>query len=252
MESGKLIQEDESKLRYLTRALPETAEEFAVEIVNMVNRSGYAHVGWPISLEDYEAIARRIGTITLRSDVKLDLNRDLIQRQSRTIHRPSIYQPHPLGFHTDPNADIVSWYCLEQDAVDGALLLLDASDVAQHFSAAELATLGKVEIPSPAPDPEREKLPLVPLLSKVTERYHVHYVPWLLGDAYDAETQDALKKFSDYVSLKEKTQLIKVLFKKYDSLFIDNHRMLHGRGAISENSLRHLVRFYFRMAQAAY
>jgi hypothetical protein len=218
----------------------------AEEITGAVEASGYAHVESPISIEDYESVASLIGTITLRSDVRIDVNKDLMQKQTRTLERPSIYSAGPLGFHTDPNADLVSWYCLEQDELDGAVLLLDTSDIAEHFSTAELDLLSLVQLHSFTrdSDSEQEKSTLAPLLTRCDGRYRVFYAPWLVRGPHARESSAILKKFCDYLGDKEATQLVRLRLKKNECIFVDNHRMLHGRGPIAEGSKRRLVRFY--------
>jgi len=218
----------------------------AEKITGAVEALGYVHVESPISIEDYESVASHVGTITLRSDVKIDANRNQMQRQTRTRERPSIYSAGPLGFHTDPNADLVSWYCVEQDEIDGALLLLDTSDIAERFSAAELAILSQVNLKSFTRDSDSslEQYTLAPLLTHRDGRYRVFYVPWLICGPDTIESRAALEKFRDYVSHKGATQLIRLRLKQNECIFVDNHRMLHGRGPIAEGSKRRLVRFY--------
>jgi hypothetical protein len=222
------------------------ARPLADEITSTLESLGYAHIESPISIEDYESLATRIGTITLRSDIQIDANRDLMQKQTRTRERPSIYSAEPLGFHTDPNADLVSWHCLEQDEIDGAVLLLDTSDIAQQFSADELGILSLVKVYAftKNSDSEQERSTLVPLLTDCEGSYRVFYAPWLVCGPSDSESSEMLKKFSDYLRHKEATQLIRVRLKRNECLFVDNHRMLHGRGAIAEGSKRRLLRFY--------
>jgi len=56
-------------------------------------------------------------------------------------------RPRARGFHTDrPTVDVIGWYCVEQDAEDGAVLLIDTADLGEHFGAAEIAGLGRVEV----------------------------------------------------------------------------------------------------------
>ena len=224
--------------------------DLAAWIAGALEAQGYAQVESPISIEDYESVARLIGTIILRTDVQIDLNRDLMVKQNRTVERPSVYSAGPLGLHTDPHADLVSWYCVEQDENDGALLLLDTSDIGEHFSTAELAILSHVNLKSFARDSDTsmEQYTLAPLLSrrdgKCNGRYRLFYVPWLICGPDTIESRAALEKFRNYVSHKEATQLVRLRLQQNECIFVDNHRMLHGRGAIAEGSKRHLLRFY--------
>jgi hypothetical protein len=220
--------------------------DLAAWIANLIEAQGYAHVESAISFEDYEAVASLIGKIILRSDVQIDLNRDLLLGQARTIERPNIYRAGSVEFHSDPQADLVSWYCVEQDEIDGALLLLDTSGVGEHFSAAELAILNQVNLKSFTRDSDTsmEQYTLAPLLTHRDGRYRVFYVPWLICGPDTIESRAALEKFRNYLSHKEATQLVRLRLKQNECIFVDNHRMLHGRDAIAEGSKRHLLRFY--------
>ena len=237
--------------KQLVEGLPATLDEISAAIRNVLNTAGYFHLTWPMSMEHYEQIAGRLGTIVLRSDVKVDLDRARNQEQVRHIQgRGGIYSPSPLHLHTDPNADLVSWYCVEQDAVGGPMLMLDTGNLEEHFSPRELEVLSRVDLWSPSRKSETdpEELTPVPLLSRENGRYKIFYAPWLLRDSYDSEATGVLKKFVGYVNGLEENKLISLPVKKQDTVFIDNGRMLHGRGALPETSRRHLVRLYLRAA----
>jgi hypothetical protein len=237
--------------KQLIEGLPATFNEISAAIRNVLNTTGYLHLIWPMSMEHYEQIASRLGTIVLRSDVKVDLDRARNQEQVRHLRgRGGIYSPSPLHLHTDPNADLVSWYCVEQDETGGPMLMLDTGNLEAHFSPRELEILSRIDLWSPSrkSESEPETLTPVPLLSRKNGRYKLFYAPWLLRDSYDAEATSVLEKFVAYVNNLEGKQLISLPIKKHDTIFIDNGRMLHGRGALPETSKRHLVRLYLRAA----
>jgi Taurine catabolism dioxygenase TauD, TfdA family len=237
--------------KQLTEGLPSTVDEISTTIASTLASNGYLHLQWPMSMENYERIAGRLGTITLRSDVKVDLERARTQEQVRHIRgRGGIYSPSPLHLHTDPNADVVSWYCVEQDASGCPMLMVDLGNLGEHFSPEELETLSRVELWSPArkSESDQETLTPLPMLVKAGNRYKIFYAPWLLRDSYDGDAGRVLARFADYLKRKEETQLITLPIKKHDTIFVDNRRMLHGRGELPTNSKRHLVRFYLRAA----
>ncbi len=241
----------ESMWQRLTNDLPNTTEEISAEIAKVLAVDGYLHLQWPMSFDNYESIASLIGTIILRSDVKVDLEREHMQEQVRTVKgRAGIYSPSPLGFHTDPHADLVSWYCVEQDETGGAMLMLQACDLEQRFSPEELDTLQNVELMSPGRDVNTgaEIFTPVPLLRKQNGKNRIFYASWLLRDTYDDEANRVLQKFVAYLKHKEETQMISLPVKRQDTVFIDNGRMLHGRVALPADSKRHLVRVYLRAA----
>ena len=185
-----------------------------------------------------------------RSDVMVDKERAVLQETTRVVKgRPGPYGSDVVGFHTDNiRVDVMAMYCVEQDEIDGAILLLDTGDLAEHFSPRELAALSSLELWAPPvtpPGKAREDFYYrAPLISRSAEGYRVYYIPWLLPDSLDQPASEMLKRFSDYLKEKEETGLIRLPVEKQESVFIDNHRMLHGRGAITENSKRHMLRHY--------
>jgi hypothetical protein len=241
----------QSAWKHLVEGLPSTTEQVGEAIRHALKTDGYLHLTWPMTMENYEAIAGRVGTIVRRSDVKVDLARAQSQEQVRRIKgRGGIYSPGALGFHTDPTADLVSWYCVEQDDGGHPMMVLDLRDLKEHFSAEEREILSRVELLSPSrkPETEEETLTPTPLLTKKNGKYRIFYAPWLMREAEDAAVRKIAEKFSAYVKNKEETQLIVLPVKPQDTVFIDNHRMLHGRGELPQTSKRHLVRFYLRAA----
>ena len=240
-----------STWKQLIEGLPSTTEQVSAAIRDALETDGYLHLTWPMTMENYEAIAGRVGTIVQKNDVKVDLARAQSQEKVRQIKgRGGIYSPGALGFHTDPIADLVSWYCVEQDEGGGPMMMLDLGDLEEHFSVEELGILGGVQLLSPTrkSEAEQETFTPVPLLSKADGRFKVFYAPWLLPQSEAPSVRKIMEKFATYLKNKEETQLIVLPIKPRDTVFLDNHRILHGRGELSQTSRRHLVRFYLRAA----
>lgn len=245
------IQNKQSTWRQLVEALPSTTEQVGEAIRHTLETDGYLHLTWPMTMESYEAIAGRVGTIVQKNDVKVDSARAQSQEQARRIKgRGGIYSPGALGFHTDPIADLVSWYCVEQDDGGGPMMMLNLGDLEEFFSAEEREVLSRVELLSPTrrSGAEQETLTPTPLLTTTNGKYKIYYAPWLLRESEDASVRKIAEKFTAYVKNKEETQLIVLPVKPGDTVFLDNHRMLHGRGELPQTSKRHLVRFYLRAA----
>jgi hypothetical protein len=233
-----------------SQELPEINEDFLAQILSSIKAYGYAYLKPRHTLAEFEAIARWTGTLASRSDIRIDVERVQVQQRTRKVkNRPSAYQAQALGFHSDnPHMSVLAWYCMEQDETGGTMLLLDSSDVGEYFSADELSTLQEIniQVSERLLDSEEERFTLEPLVSRDGSGYRVYYQPWLLLDSYEPEKAAALAKFSAYLKHKQSAGLLSVPIKKYQSLFIDNNRILHGRDAIAENSKRHLVRFFIR------
>jgi hypothetical protein len=241
----------QSTWKQLVEGLPSTIEQVGWEIRHTLETDGYLHLPWPMTIENYEAIAGRVGTIVQKNDVKVDLARAQSQEQVRRIKgRGGIYSPSALGFHTDPVADLVSWYCVEQDEGGHPMMVLDLGNLEEHFSAEEREVLSRVELLSPTRKSEVEQETLTPtsLLTKINGKYKIFYAHWLIRESADVAVREIAEKFTAYVKNKEATQLIVLPIKPRDTVFLDNHRMLHGRGELPQTSKRHLVRFYLRAA----
>ena len=224
-------------------AVENGAHAVTAEILASIESLGYAHIKLPLSEEGFETIAESLGSIALRTDLTITPNRSSI-----------VYKPDEIGFHQDnPTMSMIGWYCVQQDELDGSGRLLDAGDVAGHFSPEERKVLGTISVRCPDSDPKRHNPDigvfayfLWPLLVEKARRCHVYYAPWLLLDSYDEEQSRALEKFAEYLRAKEENQAISIRLKKGESLFIDNNRMLHGRGPIQPDSKRFLKRVWIK------
>ena len=218
-------------------------------VLNALRTSGYAHIAQPLSFESFEFISSRIGTIELRTDIRIDTDQQHLQRQHRIAgDRPSTYQAGGLDFHSDnPRMNVLAWYCFEQDRLDGALDLIDTGSVADYLSEQELTILTKTPVmySSKRDDAAEEELLKEPLLTRISCGYRVYYQSWLLLDTYSPEQITALGRFSDYITHAQANP-IRVRLEKHHCLFIDNRRMLHGRNSLPKNSKRHLIRFFLR------
>ncbi len=221
------------------------------EIFKTIKVQGFVHIKQPLSQNGFEALVHLLGSIEARTDLVVDAKFNQLQQMKRkyNINRPSIYQADALAFHTDtPASDVIGWYCVEQDEVDGATLLLDTRDIGNYFTPAELSVLSRVNVPYMIRNPStnEEEVVYEPLISQDNATYRVFYIPWNLLNHNNREQATLLEKFSEYVAYKQRTELIKIRLAPKESLFIDNHRMLHSRGKLPENSRRHLIRFYIK------
>src|SRR5262249_28645405 len=153
------------------------------------------------------------------TDVKVDRTAAVAQEETRIVKgRPGRYQSSAFGFHTDNlRVAVASFYCIEQDAVDGALLLLDTSDLGNYFSAREIEMLSEVELWAPGLESKtshEDFFYLSPLLTKVSRGYLIYYAPWMLQESYDRPFSQVVEKFAAYVRHKEAADVIRVPFQK--------------------------------------
>jgi hypothetical protein len=221
----------------------------SAKILEALRTYGHAYVKQPLSFDDFELISKSIGTIQLETDIKIDAAQLQVQNQQRIMGgRPSTYQAQGLDFHSDnPRINVLAWYCLEQDEVDGALYLIDTDSVAGFLTQDELEILTKTNVMysnlQGRVDKEKELLK-EPVLTAIGSGYRVYYQSWLLLDKYSEEQVAALSRFSDYIKEMQKSSRIRVRLEKSQCLFIDNRRTLHGRASLALDSRRHLIRFF--------
>jgi hypothetical protein len=224
----------------LRRPSDDEALELSKLSVAAISRQGYAHVTKPMSVEGFEAIARRLGSIAMRTDLTITPGRSSI-----------VYKPDAIAFHQDnPSMNIIGWHCVQQDEFDGSARLIDTADVVDHFSANQLAIMTGIYVKCPDADPSRHNPDkglvayiLWPMLTKKPTRCEVYYVPWLLLESYTAEQQEVIDQFDEYLRAKE---IINIRLNQGETLFIDNNRMLHGRAAINSGSKRFLKRVWIK------
>lgn len=218
-----------------------SGQMLAAKILAAVKSFGYAHIKQLLSVEEFEAVSEQMGAIYLRTDLALKPDLGSI-----------VYKSDGIGFHADnPTVYIIGWYCVRQDETDGSSRLIDTSDLIAFFAPDELDALGTITVRCPDhgrhdPDNGVEAYFYAPLVSRHAARCHVYYAPWHLPDIYDEIQTRALEKFFQYVEAKERAGAISIRLKEDESLFFDNRRMLHGRGAIGQESKRLIKRVWIR------
>jgi hypothetical protein len=225
-------------------------DDVAAEVQARLPREGYVHVERALPEDTFTAAAGRLGTITMRTDIRVDAAADDALRLARDpLHadRPSVYRAERLSYHTDtPMADVLAWYCVAQDAADGSSALVDTGDLAHHFDAEELAAMERVRVRYRAGgEAGHEIFDDYPLLAAK----QIYYVPWLVSPDLDEHERKLVARFDDYLAKKDATVPIRIRLTPGEMLFIDNHRVLHGRSELPPDSRRHLVRLYIRTEQ---
>ena len=205
-----------------------------------LERDGFAHIPSTISLEGFEALSSKLGSIVMRTDLAITPGRTSI-----------VYKPDAIAFHQDnPAMNIIGWHCVQQDQIDGSALLIDTADIVSHFSPDHLKIMTTIDVRCPDTDPNRHNPDkgliayfLWPMLTQKPERTEVYYVPWLMLDSYSPEQRDVIARFDEYLLAKE---VINIRLNEGETLFIDNNRMLHGRGPIDTGSKRFLKRVWIK------
>ena len=211
---------------------------------------GWAWIRRSISEREFEEIARDLGDVGARTDIVVDPALDAEQGHGRTIdpERPSVYQEAELDFHTDrPTVDVIGWYCVMPDGEAGANLLIDTSSMTEQFTDAELDALSEVRVRYSLPDAVGPEIMAdAPLITREGTGVKVFFVPWQVTPPTDERRARALDGFVRYLADEVDRACLRIRLDAGQCLFIDNHRLLHGRGPLAAGSRRHLVRLYIR------
>lgn len=217
--------------------------------------NGFARIDELHDEQSFTKIAERLGVIYSRADIVVDHERLAAQRDDRDDakkDRASQYQAGEFELHCDsPLMKYLAFHCIRQDEDGGATLLVDTADIADEFSEDELTALGSVRITYMVSRPGGEDLYDHPMVSRRGDRWALYYVPWNLPAPADLAQAALLDRVAAYVRRKERNDLIPVRLEPGQSFFLDNHRLLHGRGRLLESSKRHLVRLYILADEAA-
>jgi hypothetical protein len=232
---------------------PIDPDEIAGRVVGSLAAHGWAHLVRPISDAEYEALARRLGTIELRTDLRVDPEGAARQRRdlgADAIGRPVLYEPEGMDFHTDrPSIDILAWRCVEQDAEGGESRWLDLRDMGEAFRPEEVDALGRIEVGYAVPDGAKGlEVRYHPLAERGPDGPLVYWAPWRLRPPEDEALVQLLGRFVAYVRSKEASGPRALRLSRGECLFLENRRTLHGRASLPPDSRRHLVRLYIRRA----
>ena len=221
----------------MTRADTHHEALSAREVIEAVSREGYFRSASTATFETFREIADTFGEVFYEADVRMG------------GQRPRNYQlPAAIDFHTDHvSAEIAAWYCLEREIDGGAMQFLDLAPVAEALSEDELNALARVRVPDNAVWTEGGD---IPLCTAEGERWAFHYVPWLDLKVPDAEAKRALDRFEAGVRQAKTTSVIELDLLPGELVFVDNHRIMHGRAAIPTNSRRHLKRLWIRSGRS--
>lgn len=200
-----------------------------------VARDGYFRGPSAVSAEEFRAVAESFGEVFYEAEVRMG------------AERPRNYQlPAAIDFHTDHvSAEFAAWCCLERESDGGAMQFLDLAPVASALSDDELEALSRVRVPDNAVWSQGGDI----ALCRRTERgWSFHYVPWLDLGVPDEEARAALARFEQGIAAAKSSALIEFDLAPGEVVFIDNHRVMHGRAAIPPGSRRHLKRLWIRSA----
>ena len=204
-------------------------------VLDQVRTVGYAVVTAPHDDRSFASLAGELGAII--DDVRVEI-----------VPGDTAYlaQPGEMPFHTDhPLADIIGWRCEVQDEGFGASLLVDGRAVLAALDARRRRDLAGVQLPARR-GPGEAEVP-TPIVTGEDER--LFFTPWLRPLFLSWDGRFALAAFRD--ALAHAPHALEVRLAPGELLFIDNHRMLHGRGPLPQESKRRLRRLWIHRPEAS-
>jgi len=197
------------------------------ELLEVLERDGFVVLRGLGGYDRFEALSQELGEIVWKTDVRL-----------KPTVKTHLCQPEAVPFHTDhPDVDFVAWWCERQEVEDGASLLVDSRDVLSSLSKSERAELRATALPCPAIG-SRSTATASSSRFILSGEARVYYAPWVAvagADGFGRELANA--------------RVTRVRLGRDDALIVDNHRILHGRGAVSQSSPRMLHRLWVRREQ---
>jgi len=194
----------------------------------ILNQQGYVYL--PQKGEKFlKKVLDEIGEVIMITDVK-------INPKSRSL----VTSTRALDFHTDHHlANYIVWYCIEQTSSGGESIILNAENIYKKLEETEQQELKQIKLYEHKVFPtDREHYPLVYEKDGIT---HFYYSFWLVNE--NDKKNKALQKFKELIQNSKHT---KILLKPNDILIINNHKVFHGRTAITGSKNRFLKRFWIK------
>jgi hypothetical protein len=240
---------EQTRIDIPTRKLnKEESAKYTSMIIDGLEEKGFVHIKEALSESDYQKISENLGSIMSRSELKLNPEKDKAQEKRRVYsndddRRPSIYKHLALDFHNDnPIGNRLSWYCIKQDERYGALWLIDSKAIVEQFTEEEKDILATINVRYISIVEGKEYHPWMTLLAREDGKDKAYFASWHLLDKYDTQQLQLIDKFKRLLEIEKNDNLQSVRLQLGESVFVDNRRMLHARGAISEDSKRHIIR----------
>lgn len=184
------------------------------------------------SAAEYVQLAEKIGTIVGREAIRL-----------REGAHAYVARPGPVPLHTDqPEVDVIAWRCEAQDPEDGANWLLDTQPIVQEFDPQIRLGLEKVmlECPPLSGGPPTLHFPVL------RPNGYLFCSPWLRSVDGPPESQAFLDLLRLKIKDRARQNLVRIRLEPGQILWIDNHRIMHGRGPINKDSQRLLQRLWIQ------
>lgn len=193
-------------------------------VLRSIENVGYCVFNVPSS--NLSTTLAEFGKVVLETDVRI--------REGAGTYLASF---EAVPFHNDhPQVRYIAWHCIEQDANDGASTLVDLRKIYTNLADEQKSTLARVKLRRPDKLNSLQPSKDYPFYQQATGQ--IFWAPWLFP-----QTESEI--FSLLLSeIETKSNQKRIVLKKGETLLIDNHRIAHGRDAISPKSARYLRRYW--------
>ena len=206
-------------------------KQFVEKTRSALEARGYVHLTGQFSLSDYENIANKLGTVFLTTDIKV------IEGSRPNDVASSV----AFRFHTDSRcARFISWYCVTPGNKTEPTILLDLGDLTDRLPESVCHPLSKIQVAGTEPDRAG------PIMWMSETGTRLNFIPWRVAAPANSNEEEALVKLQELIVAKATHfhEAIAILLSVGEILFIDNHRVLHGRPELDKQTARHLKRFW--------
>lgn len=199
------------------------------EIALQLATTGFA-VGESLTTEEFYRTCAELGVVTQKLEVRL---KEGIKQYANL--------PDEVPFHTDhPTVPVVAWHCIRQDESDGAMFLLDTREAVEAVSERTRQLLTTVWMRMIHREELHKLLGLNP--------YHMYWLPVIVKETKAVATHaqvDAIEEmYAEFDAMRRLGRFHTVRLRSGESLYLNNHIMLHARDSIAADSKRYLVRAY--------
>jgi uncharacterized pyridoxamine 5'-phosphate oxidase family protein len=187
---------------------------------------GYAYLT-KISVSGLSDILSQLGVVINETDV-------IASTESKSLVTSCKF----LDFHTDNHlAKYIVWHCYKPAEEGGYSMLCDGEKVYKMLTENEKQELSKIHVFEHKLFPENKNSN--PIVREIEGKRKFYYSYWLAREKH--RENPVFKKWGDLV---QQSNHIIMKLNKSDVLIIDNHRIFHGRTAISGE--RYLKRYWLK------
>lgn len=197
-------------------------------MLSELKKNGFVHLTNQ-SENQLQEILSSLGEIIMTTDI-------VVKKESKGL----VTTEFEIDFHTDHHsAKFIVWYCYKQTDMGGESLLIDAEKIYLTLPIDVQENLKSVELfEHKIYENDKSSYPFVEIDKDNNRQFHCSLV------------NDLDKENPAYIIFEElvkQTVPTKIRLKENDILIIDNHRIFHGRTAITGSKDRFLKRFWLKI-----